>query len=66
MHRIRKYFVLASGDRVGGMYLWEDASLADAYYDAAWHQRVVARYGAEPEMLRFIVLGVDAPTFTTE
>jgi hypothetical protein len=62
----RKYFVLASGDRVGGVYLWEDASLADAYYDAAWHEGNVARYGAEPELRRFEVLGVDAPTFTVD
>ena len=62
----RKYFVLASEDRVGGLYLWRDRESAEAYYDEAWRARVTERYGRPPEISRFEVVGVDAaPSFAT-
>ena len=61
----RKYFVLASEARVGGLYLWRDEASARAYFDDAWRARVVERYGRAPEITRFDVLGVDAaPSFS--
>jgi hypothetical protein len=59
----RKYFVLAMEDRVGGIYLWQDTQRADSFHDAAWHASLVNRYGAEPELRRFEVVRIEAPSF---
>ena len=55
----RKYFVLASGDRVGGIYLWQDDAAAESLYDEVWRAQIRERYGSDPEVTRFAVLGVD-------
>jgi hypothetical protein len=63
----RKYFVLASEARVGGLYLWRDEASARAYFDDAWRARVTARYGRAPEVVRFDVLARDvAPSFSPD
>lgn len=59
----RKYFVLASRDRVGGIYLWEDGTVASAFYDEALAS-MRERYGTDPEVEHFEVLGVHAPPFS--
>jgi hypothetical protein len=49
---VRKhYFVTESGDRAGGIYLWETKADAEACYTAEWKAMVTAKYGAAPEIL---------------
>ena len=50
----RKYF--AGNDSHGaGIYEWESRSAADAFYDAAWHERLRTVYGAVPQIEFFEV-----------
>jgi hypothetical protein len=56
---LRKYFVLSTDDRVGGLYLWHDSESAAAHFDDAWLSRTTERYGRAPEVTRFEVIGVD-------
>ncbi|MEM7411564.1 MAG: hypothetical protein AAF430_15130 [Myxococcota bacterium] len=46
----RKFFTIADSGELGGIYLWRDRAAADAFYDAAWHADIAARYG-EPASL---------------
>ena len=49
---VRKhYFLTESGDRAGGIYLWESRAAADACYDAAWRDMVSRKYGAPPDVV---------------
>jgi hypothetical protein len=41
---IFKYFTLGPNRTFGGIYLWEDQASADAYYNAAWHDRITRTY----------------------
>jgi glutathione S-transferase len=47
----RKYFV--AGEASGGVYVWDSRAAAEAYFDAAWRQRMAASYGAEPRVRYF-------------
>ena len=42
---LRKYFILSDAGRFGGIYLWQDEASARAWHDAAWQDRVKARFG---------------------
>ena len=49
---VRKhYYVTESGDRAGGIYLWESRAAAEACYTPEWKAMVTAKYGAAPEIL---------------
>ena len=50
---LRKHFIVSESGTFGGVYLWDAASSADAWFDDAWHARVVERYGAPASIERF-------------
>lgn len=37
----------------GGSYLWESRALAEAFYDAAWFERMTATFGNRPTVQYF-------------
>ncbi|MEM7134960.1 MAG: YdhR family protein [Myxococcota bacterium] len=51
-----KYFSIAADGKIGGIYLWENRQAADAFYDEAWHARILDAYGEPGEIEYF-----DAP-----
>ncbi|MEM7436752.1 MAG: hypothetical protein AAF436_16480 [Myxococcota bacterium] len=51
-----KYFSIAADGKIGGIYLWENRQAADAFYDEAWHARILDTYGEPGEIQYF-----DAP-----
>jgi Putative mono-oxygenase ydhR len=53
---LRKYFILTSDGRLGGVYLWDKQASADQWFSEAWQQRVRNTYGAAATMEWF-----DAP-----
>jgi Putative mono-oxygenase ydhR len=53
---LRKYFILTSDGRFGGVYLWDKQASADQWFTEAWQQRVRSTYGAADTMEWF-----DAP-----
>jgi hypothetical protein len=55
---ITKFYALAEDGRFGGVYLWTDRASAERQFDAAWHARVQARYGAPGEVRMYEVLSV--------
>ena len=42
---VRKYFTISETGVFGGIYLWDSAAAAKAYYNDAWHARVLKTYG---------------------
>lgn len=55
---LTKFYTLAEDGRFGGVYLWTDRASAERQFDAAWHARVQARYGAPGEVRMYTVLSV--------
>ncbi|MCI3133230.1 YdhR family protein [Phenylobacterium aquaticum] len=53
---IHKWFSIAEDGRFGGIYLFESAAAADAWFSPAWHDRVRKTYGVDGEVTAF-----DAP-----
>lgn len=51
---IRKYFTIQP-DGFGGMYLWKDRASADAWFNAAWCERVKQTYGRDAAVSYFDV-----------
>jgi hypothetical protein len=49
--RRKHYYVTESGDRAGGIYLWESKAAAEACYTPEWRAMVTEKYGAAPEIL---------------
>jgi hypothetical protein len=48
---VRKHYYLSeSGDRAGGIYLWESKAAAEACYSEEWRATVTQKYGAEPDI----------------
>ena len=48
---VRKYYVLSQdGSTVGGIYLWNSRTEADALYTEAWKRFVREKYGTEPSI----------------
>ena len=49
---IRKhYYVTETGDRAGGIYLWQSKADAEACYTGEWKAMVTEKYGAAPDIL---------------
>jgi heme-degrading monooxygenase HmoA len=46
---LRKHFTVSSNS-FGGVYLWQDEASARAWFDNAWHSRVVAAYGQDAKI----------------
>jgi hypothetical protein len=44
---LRKHFTVSSNGRFGGVYLWKDEASARAWFDQAWHARVIKAYGQD-------------------
>lgn len=40
-----KYFTIDSKGHIGGIYHWQDALTAEAFYDAQWHEQISEKYG---------------------
>jgi hypothetical protein len=49
--RRKHYYVTESGDRAGGIYLWESKAAAEACYTQEWQAMVTDKYGVPPEIL---------------
>ena len=62
----RKHYLWGEDGRVGGgVYLWDSRAQAEALYDAAWSERLAARYGASPTVEFFeSPVTVEAETIT--
>jgi Putative mono-oxygenase ydhR len=65
---VRKhYFVNETGDKSGGIYLWNSKADAEACYTAEWRAGVTAKYGTPPEVLYLHApVSVDNVTKTIE
>ena len=49
---VRKhYYITETGDRAGGIYLWESKAAAEACYTREWKAMVTEKYGAPPDIL---------------
>src|SRR5215831_3444732 len=49
---VRKhYYITESGDRAGGIYLWESKTDAEACYTREWKAMVTDKYGTPPDIL---------------
>ena len=49
---VRKhYYITETGDRAGGIYLWESKADAEACYTREWKAMVTDKYGSPPEIL---------------
>lgn len=49
---VRKhYFITETGDRAGGIYLWQSKAHAEACYTPEWQAMVTGKYGAPPDIL---------------
>lgn len=55
---ISAHFVWSDAGYAGGVYQWKSRAHADAFYDGAWRQDVVDRYGHEPQIEFLDVLGI--------
>jgi heme-degrading monooxygenase HmoA len=51
---VRKYFTMQP-EGFGGMYLWKDRAAAEAWFNAAWHERVKKTYGRDGSVTYFDV-----------
>jgi hypothetical protein len=49
--RRKHYYVTESGDRAGGINLWESKAAAEACYTREWQAMVTDKYGAPPEIV---------------
>ena len=48
---VRKYYVLSQdGNSVGGIYLWNSRTEADAIYTESWRAFVLEKYGTDPSL----------------
>jgi hypothetical protein len=53
---VHKWFSIGEDGRFGGIYLFESNAAADAWFNAAWHERVRKTYGADGD-----IRSLDAP-----
>ena len=47
---LRKHFTVSKEGTFGGVYLWKDEASARAWFNDAWHARVVKTYGQDAKM----------------
>lgn len=45
-----KIYSIADGKRVGGIYLWDNETAANAFYDPSWHARILATYDEKADL----------------
>ena len=50
---LRKHFVFSDNSTFGGVYLWDDKSSADAWFNDTWRSRILERYGHPAVIERF-------------
>jgi hypothetical protein len=50
----RKYFTV-NETSFGGIYLWKDRALAEAWFTEQWRAKAKATYGSEPQLAYFEV-----------
>ena len=51
---IRKYYLFDPDSGIGGgVYLWENRSQAEAFYDETWRTRITEKYGVPPDIRFF-------------
>lgn len=48
---IFKAFTIGADRTFGGVYLWNNAEAATAFFDAAWHDRIKKTYGRDGEVI---------------
>ena len=51
---IRKQFIWGENGMAGGVYQWESLADAKAFYQGAWLDGILARYGVYPEIEYFV------------
>lgn len=50
----RKYYILSEdGNTVGGIYLWNSRTEAEAMYTESWREFVREKYGSDPSVTYF-------------
>lgn len=54
---IRKYFTIGD-DVFGGVYLWRDRAAAQAWFNTAWHDRVIKTYGKDGVITYYLATDV--------
>ena len=47
----KHYYITETGDRAGGIYLWESKAAAEACYTGEWKAMVTDKYGSPPDIL---------------
>lgn len=47
---LRKHFTVSSNGSFGGVYLWKDEASARAWFNEAWHARVLKTYGQDAKI----------------
>ena len=52
-----KHFTITGKRQVGGIYLWQSRSAAEAFYDQEWQTRILEQYG-EPATLKWFSVAV--------
>lgn len=45
-----KYFTIANGKKVGGVYLWENEAAAKAFYNTDWEANILETYGEAADL----------------
>jgi hypothetical protein len=46
----RKYFLITDDGQFGGVYLWKSRDAGQAFFDAAWRDRVLKTYGSPAQL----------------
>jgi heme-degrading monooxygenase HmoA len=47
---LRKHFTLSDSGSFGGLYIWKDEASARAWFNPAWHERVLQTYGSSAKV----------------
>src|SRR5215813_11034607 len=55
---ISKHLIWSDSGWAGGVYRWERAEDAKAFYTGPWHDGIVRRYGMKPQIEIYEVLAV--------
>jgi hypothetical protein len=55
---IRKQFIWSESGTAGGVYQWETLADAKAFYEGAWLDGILSRYGCYPEIEYFTTFAV--------
>ena len=55
---VSKQFIWSESGIAGGVYQWETLADAKAFYQGAWLDGILARYGVYPEIEYFVTFAV--------